>query len=110
MGATPNYGWPIPEYGESTDVPADLTQLGTAIDATVKGVETLVGTHTHPYLPLAGGNVSGPVSGVAPTQAAHLTRKDYVDSLSASAAKITYGTGDPPASGMKAGDLHFKYN
>ena len=109
MATTPNYGWPTPEYGEATDIPVDMGELATAIDTTVKAVSDRVDSHSHPYLSLAGGTLTGPVSGVTPTVASHLTRKDYVDSKVAAASKVTYGPGDPPTSGMKAGDVHLKY-
>jgi len=112
MGATQNYGWPTPEYGEATDIPTDLTELAAAIDTTVKSIDDRLTTHNHNalYLSLAGGTVTGPISGVAPTQPTHLSRKDYVDGRVDALPRITYGAGDPPTSGMKAGDLHFKYN
>lgn len=70
-------GTVIPAAAPSTLTPSTSNGEGSA-DAVARA------DHTHDvagFLPSAGGTATGHLSGITPTNAAHLTRKDYVDAL-----------------------------
>lgn len=122
MGSTPKYGLPWPEYSDRSDVPTFMENLATATEAAVDGVETTLTDHHHDtrYLRLSGGTVNGDttfqaaVNVPSPMDGAHAATKTYVDqqvgNVGGGAVTVTYGTGDPPLSGMKAGDIHAKFS
>jgi hypothetical protein len=53
--------------------------------------------------------VTGATSVPAPTAATHASTKKYVDDEINKIADIFYGTGAPPTSGFKQGDLYLRY-
>ena len=74
-----------------------LTINGSDITATAgrsEGVDVVSVALTLPFLLLAGGTLTGALSGITPTDDAHLTRKDYVDTEDALALKIAQNLAD----------------
>ena len=74
-----------------------LTLTGSSLTATAgrsQGADVASSALTLPFLLLAGGVLTGAVSGITPTANAHLTRKDYVDTEDALALKIAQNLAD----------------
>ena len=85
-----------------------LTLAGSSLTATAgrsQGADVASSALTLPFLLLAGGVLTGAVSGITPTVAAHLTRKDYVDAEDALALKIAQNLADLADTGVARTNL-----